>query len=101
MIVYNITTKVALGIEAAWLQWQKETHIPEIMASGKFSKYNMYRLLEHDDDEGVTYVIQFTAVDLTAYQDYIDAFDPLLRKKAFQQWGNQFIAFRSLLEVIH
>lgn len=101
MIVYNITNKVATGIETAWLQWQKEVHIPEIMASGKFISYNMYRLLEHDDEEGVTYVIQFTAGNRTAYQEYIDAFAPLLRKKAFDQWGNQFIAFRSLMEVIH
>jgi hypothetical protein len=35
------------------------------------------------------------------YQEYVQRFAPLLRKKALEKWGDRIISFRSLLEVIH
>lgn len=101
MILYNITTKISHSIEAAWLQWQREEHIPEIMQTVLFTEYRILRLLEHDDLEGKTYVIQFTASGIENYHRYINEFAETFRQKAFKKWGNQFISFRSLLEVIH
>ncbi len=101
MIIYNITVKVDAGIDAAWLLWQREVHIPEIMASGKFIDYKLCRLLEQDETDGITYVTQFTAATEKEYREYIDSYAPLLRQKAFDTWGNGFVAFRSLMEVIH
>jgi hypothetical protein len=101
MIIYNITTKITHTIEAPWLQWQQEEHIPEILQTTLFTEYKMFRLLEHDDAEGNTYVVQFTATSIENYQRYLNEFATSLRQKAFNKWGNQFISFRSLLEVIH
>jgi hypothetical protein len=101
MIIYNITIKVEPAAEAAWLQWQREEHIPEILSSGKFMDHSMYRLLEQDESDGITYVTQFRAYGMDQYLEYIENFAPLLRQKSFDKWGNRFIAFRSLLEVIH
>ena len=100
MIVYNSTIKVHPAIETAWLQWQQEEHIPDIMRSGQFTSYKMYRLLEQDDSEGSTYVIQFTASDLSHYQHYLDVFAPALSQKAFAKWGEGFIAFRTIMQVV-
>ncbi len=101
MIVYNITTKVHISINAEWLQWQREEHIPEIMATGLFTGYRFFRLLEQDDSEGSTYAVQYTAESEENYQEYMAQFAPLLRKKALEKWGDRIISFRSLLEVIH
>ena len=101
MIVYNITTKVHSSIDASWLQWQREEHIPEIMATGLFTDYKCFRLLEQDDSEGNTYAVQYTAAAAENYHAYMQSFAPLLRKKALEKWGDRIISFRSLLEVIH
>ena len=101
MIVYNITTKVHKVIDADWLQWQKREHIPEIMATGFFASFSIFRLLEQDDSEGNTYAIQFNASSTDNYRQYTEQHAPLLRKKALDKWGNQVISFRSVLEVIH
>ena len=45
MIVYNISNKVETAIEADWVQWQQQEHIPAIMASGQFTDYKFYKLL--------------------------------------------------------
>ena len=100
MIIYNSTIKVHPAIEDEWLQWQKQEHIPEIMRSGQFTDYKIFRLLEQDDSEGSTYVIQFTAPGITHYQYYLDNFAPALRQKAFDKWGDLFIAFKTIMQVV-
>ncbi len=100
MIIYNITSKIHPGIETQWLQWQKEEHIPEIMRSGQFTGYNIFRLLEQDDSEGPTYIIQFTTPSSAHYQRYLDEFDSSHRQKAFNKWGDLFIAFRTSMQVV-
>src|SRR5689334_7701447 len=81
MIVYNSTIKVHPAIELPWLQWQKEEHIPETMRSGQFTTYHIYRLLDQDDSDGHTYVIQYMAPSLASYQRYLDEFAPALLQK--------------------
>ncbi|HET6993500.1 MAG TPA: DUF4286 family protein [Chitinophagaceae bacterium] len=100
MIVYNISMKVDLSIEKEWVAWQKNEHIPDIMATGQFTDYKFYRLLEEEND-AATYVIQYFAPDIQHYNKYMDSFAVGLRKKAFDKWGNKFIAFRSVMQVVN
>jgi hypothetical protein len=100
MIVYNITTQVHASIDAAWLQWQQEEHIPEIMATGIFTAHKLFRLLEQDDSEGNTYAVQYFAIDAEQYNFYMSNHAALLREKALKKWGDKTISFRSVLEVI-
>ena len=101
MIVYNITVKIDPAIEAAWIQWQQQEHIHDIMASGQFSQWKMFRLLEQDDAEGITFVIQYFAPTLENYIRYIEEFAPVFRQKAFDKWGERFIAFNTVMEVVN
>ncbi|WP_207514772.1 DUF4286 family protein [Longitalea luteola] len=101
MIVYNITYKVDPAIEEVWIKWQQQQHIPEIMACGQFTTYKMFRLLEQDDSEGMTFVIQYFAPSLENYYQFIQEFAPAFSKKAFDKWGNRFIAFRTVMEVVN
>ena len=98
MIVYNITTKILPHIEEQWLQWQTHEHIPEIMATGLFDAFKKYRLLEQDDTEGITFTIQYFTSSRQRYQQYVDRFAASLRKKAIEKWGDQSIAFRTVME---
>jgi len=101
MIVYNVTNKVQPDIEAEWVRWQREEHIPDILASGQFTEYKFYRLLEQDETEGITFVVQYFAPDIDHYDEYVNSFAPALRKKALDRWGNKFIAFRTIMEVVN
>lgn len=101
MIVYNITVKIDPAIEEPWIKWQQQEHIPDIMASGQFTQWKMFRLLEQDDTEGMTFVIQYFAPSLENYNKYIEEYATALRQKAFDKWGNRFIAFRTIMEVVN
>ena len=77
-----------------------EEHIPEVMSTQLFDEYKFFRLLEQDDSEGPTFVIQYFTPLKENYEKYINEFAPVLRERAFKKWGNQFIAFRSLLQAV-
>ena len=101
MIVYNVTTKVTHAIQHDWLQWIKEEHIPDIIGTGCFTHATVLQLLETDDSEGPTYVVQYFAESKSLYNNYIEKHSAALRQKTFAKWGDQFIAFRSVMQVIH
>lgn len=100
MIIYNVTTKVHHSVSEEWLQWTKEIHIPEILETGLFTDAKVVRLLEIDDSEGPTYAVQYTAESKAMYNAYIEKFSQQLRQKAFDKWGDKFIAFRSLMQIV-
>jgi hypothetical protein len=100
LFIYNITVKVDTAIAKEWLQWQKEIHIPEIMETGLFHEYRFYELIDHDEADGKTYVLQCLTSERDNYDKYLKLFAPLLRQKAFQKWGNRFIGFRTLLKEV-
>jgi Domain of unknown function (DUF4286) len=100
MLIYNVTIKIQAGIAADWLKWMQQIHIPEVIATGCFTHAVTLLLLEVDDEEGPTYAIQYHAESKSNYNRYIDKFASEMRQKVFDKWGNQFIAFRSLMQVV-
>ena len=100
MIVYNNTIKIDPFIAESWLQWLLQEHIPEIMALGLFTEWKMFRLLEQDDTEGMTFVIQYFVPSLENYYQFTEEFAPALSRKSFEKWGDRFIAFRTIMEVV-
>lgn len=100
MIIYNVTIKVEPGIAREWLEWMKQSHIPEVMATGCFEQYRIVQLLEQDDSEGPTYAVQYQAASMDDYERYISNFAGTLRQQSLTRWGEAFIAFRSLMRVV-
>lgn len=99
--IYNVTTQVDKSIAKAWLKWLTEEHIPQVMKSGCFTNYKVVHLLEIDESEGPTYAIQYAAASKADYNRYLEIYANSLRKQATDKWGDRFISFRSLMEVIH
>jgi hypothetical protein len=100
-IVYNTTIKIGPQIEKEWIDWQKNEHIPEVMATGLFSDYKFFRLLEQDETEGVTYVIQYFSSSIEYYKKYIAEFETLLNEKSFAKWRDQFVSFHTVMEIVN
>lgn len=101
MYIYNVTTKVSHQIHTDWVQWMSNEHIPGVMKTGCFLKNVFVRLLETDEEDGPTYAVQYYAEDKAAYDRYIKDFAKQLRQDTISKWGNQIIAFRSLMQVVN
>lgn len=98
MIIYNITTKVAHPAVAAWQQWMRHSYLPALMATGLFQSCQMHRLLDQEDEEGETFVVQCRAASRAAYEQFLAQHDDGLRQQGHERFGNLFISFHTLME---
>lgn len=98
MLIFNITVKVENQILEEWMQWQKEIYIPEMIATGCFYDHRFYELLEHEEEDGKTFVIQFYANSKSDYDNYIESFAMQLGLKSAEKWNDGVISFRTLLQ---
>jgi len=101
MIVYNVTTKVSHAIAADWLSWLKTEHIPDLVQTGCFTQAVILHLVEADDEEGITYAVQYHAESQALYNRYMEKYAGDMRKKALDKWGDRVISFRTLMHLVH
>ena len=101
MILYNVTVKIAKPLEANWLQWMKAVHIPDVMNTGLFIEYKICKILHDDDDGGVSYAIQYFCKDMATFQTYQSKHAQALQAEHSERYKNQYVAFRTLMEVIN
>ncbi len=99
MYIYNVTVNIASSVEKQWLLWMQEKHIPEVLNTGKFSEAKMSQVMV-DEEEGVTYSIQYTTDSKETLDRYYAEDAPKLRQEGLQLFGDKLLAFRTELKVI-
>lgn len=99
MYIYNVTINIDESIHLAWLKWMKEEHIPAMLATGKFAKALMTRVLVEEEMGGVTYSIQYRTDSKETLQKYYAEDAETLRAQS-KPFEGKFVAFRTELEVI-
>jgi len=100
MYIYNVTTNIEESVHNEWVKWMQETHIPDVLATGKFLSAKMSRVLVEEDMGGITYSVQFTAVDQKTLKKYYEEDAPRLRKDAHKLFTGKFVSFRTEMEII-
>jgi gamma-glutamylcyclotransferase (GGCT)/AIG2-like uncharacterized protein YtfP len=100
MYIYNVTINIDESVHDQWLHWMKETHIPEMLATGKFSEAKMCRVLVEEEMGGITYSVQYSCPDQESLQQYYQEYAPKLRKDGARLFEGKFVAFRTELELI-
>jgi hypothetical protein len=66
MFLYNVTITIDLNVHEDWVRWMRETHIPEVMATGMFVSSRMSRLIGHEHADSEIYSIQYLVEDIAA-----------------------------------
>lgn len=101
MILYNVTVNIDTDVEEDWIEWMKETHIPEVMGTGFFTEHRMMKMLsEAQDETGSTYAIQYMAESLDQLETYLNKAAPKLQKASIIRYGTKMAAFRTVLEEV-
>ncbi|MCK5638710.1 MAG: DUF4286 family protein [Flavobacteriaceae bacterium] len=101
MYIYNVTINIEESVHVKWLQWMQEKHIPDMLATGKFSKALMSKVQVEEEMGGLTYSVQYTTDSKETLNKYYQEDAERLRKEALQLFPNKFVAFRTELEIIH
>lgn len=100
MILYSVTVSIDSNIAEEWIRWMKETHVPEVMNTGCFIESKICRLIDGEEDGGLTYSFQYLAPNQTAFDVYQKEHAPTLQKDHSDRYAGKFAAFRTLLEVL-
>jgi phosphoribosylamine-glycine ligase len=80
--------------------WMQHKHIPEMLATGKFSSARMVRVLIEEEMGGTTYSVQYTTDSKETLEKYYQEDAPKLRDEAVKLFGDKMLSFRTELEVI-
>jgi hypothetical protein len=98
MFIYNVTINVDASIHEEWLKWMREKHMKEVVDTGCFTHSRMLRVLA--DDEGATYSAQYFFDTMEQYERYRSQHAPALQREGFERFGDKFIAYRTLLQIV-
>ena len=99
MILYNVTINIDNEVADEWLEWMKRVHIPEMLATGKFTKALMSKVMVTEPMGGITYSIQYTTESRDMLQRYYEEDATLLRSKT-KIFDGKFVAFRTEMQVV-
>jgi len=100
MYIYNVTINIEESVHGQWLKWMKETHIPDMLATGKFSKAKMCKVLVEEEMGGLTYSVQYTTTDKATLERYYKEDADRLRQDITKLFAGKFVAFRTELEIV-
>jgi hypothetical protein len=100
MIIYNVTTNIDESVHDQWLQWMQHKHIPEVLATGKFSSARLTKVLIVEEMGGATYSVQYTTDSKATLDRYYLEDATKLRSEGMKLFGDKMISFRTELELI-
>ena len=98
MIIYSVTVSIESEIHDEWLNWMLARHIPDVMETGYFSRYDVRRLLEPAPEPGhQTYNIQYQCKSMEQLERYQQLEAPRLQKDHQLRYRDRFAAIRTIL----
>ncbi|MDP3312763.1 DUF4286 family protein [Lutibacter sp.] len=100
MYIYNVTINIDEKYDEEWLNWMKKTHIPAMLATGKFSKAKLVQVMIDEEMGGTTYSVQYTTDSLETLQEYYKDDAARLQEEGLKLFKDKFVAFRTELKVI-
>ncbi len=100
-ILYNVTMKMDKSIADDCLQWLVAVHAPQIVASGCFTHFRVFHLLDLDDSEGPTYAIQYFGNSMNDYQHYADELEAYFFNELHMMWGGRLALFGTLMKAVN
>lgn len=98
MYIYNVTVNIEKSVHKDWLNWMKEVHIPEVLATGLFIDNRLCEVMV-EEEQGITYSIQYRLKDLDSLDHYQKNFAPKLQAEHTARYRDKFVAFRTILRI--
>ena len=99
MYIYNVTINIDESVHLEWLTWI-ETHIPEVLNTGKFTAAKLTEVLVDEDMGGRTYSVQYSANTKEDIENYYKYDAERLRAKGLKKFSDKILSFRTELKLI-
>ena len=100
MYIYNVTINIDATIHNEWLSWI-ESHITEVLNTGKFTSAKLTEVLVEEEMGGKTYSIQYAANTREDLDNYYKFDAPNLRSEGLKRFADKMLTFRTELKIIN
>jgi len=100
MILYNVTINLEAEIQEDWLHWMKNKHIPDVLDTGFFRGYYLFRIISNPQEEGLTYCIQYFMDNIGDYEKYQAHYAPALQREHEERYKDKFVAARTIMKEV-
>lgn len=99
MFIYNVTINIDYEVKDEWLTWM-ESHILDVLNTGKFVAAKLTEVLIEEEMGGTTYSVQYSAKTKEDIQNYYKEDAQRLRADGMRKFGDKMVAFRTELRLI-
>jgi hypothetical protein len=99
MYIYNVTINIDDAVHKEWLTWM-ETHILEVLNTGKFISAKLTEVLVEEEMGGKTYSVQYTTNSRKDLENYYKEDAENLQMQSLKKFGDKMLAFRTELRLI-
>jgi hypothetical protein len=99
MYIYNVTINIENSLHKEWLTWM-ETHILDVLNTGKFISAKLTEVLVEEEMGGKTYSIQYTANTREELDAYYKEDADKLQLESLKKFGDKMLAFRTELKLV-
>ena len=99
MILYNVTINIDDSVHEEWLEWMKNVHIPDVLATELFIENKIFKILTEEGNEN-TYSIQYFLRSMEDYEKYKNEYAKKLQDEHTNKYKDKFVAFRTLMEMV-
>lgn len=100
MFIYNVTTNIDDSVHEEWLQWMQETHIPDMIATGKFTEARMVKVLINEDMGGQTYSVQYTTDSKATIAAFHKEDADRLKSDVLVKFADKIVFFETELQIV-
>lgn len=100
MILYNVTANVDPSVHDDWLQYMKNQHIADVMATQCFTENRFFKILSTQFEGELSYSIQYLCHDMHMLHEYQQKHAPRLQAEHSTKFGDKVLAFRTILETV-
>lgn len=97
MVVYNITLLADIAVHENLKSWILNDFLPKIKEENIFESQHLLKVLD-SPNEGITYAVQFHALDHTIVESFKISSLRILHNKIQEDYSNAVFLFESLME---
>jgi hypothetical protein len=100
MYIYNVTINIDATAHDEWLNWI-ESHITEVLNTGKFTSAKLTEVLVEEEMGGKTYSIQYATKTREDLDNYYKFDAPNLRSEGLNKFADKMLTFRTELKIVN
>lgn len=100
MILYNLTIKIDRTVQKEWLEWMQAEFIPLIEETTQLTEPKLCRLLDLDEQDGVTFALQLFCQNKKQLDTFRSEKEQSLQLKLLQQFPNKLVFFPTAMEIL-